>query len=474
MSVRIRMYRHGLGDCFLVTFHPKKAPRHLLIDCGVILGTKNAQKKMKEVLGDVLKETGGKVHAIVATHEHWDHVSGFVQAKDEFSKLKTDELWFAWTEAPHDKLANSLRKTREAKHAKIRAALQLWSKTAAYASDDERKNVEAQIGIAESVLGFFGEPTTADALGAAGRPGTADAMAYLKTERKEAKRFLEPGTSFALEGVDDVRVFVLGPPRDEAALKKLLPSKREPETYGVAPLTLAGAFFAAVDAADSPEPALPEEDAFRYPFDSSYRITGDDLARDVFYTGHYANGPEWQKIDLQWLSTARDLALALDNETNNTSLVLAFEIGVDGPVLLFPGDAQVGNWLSWADMEFRVPGRGKVTTGELLERTTFYKVGHHASHNATLREHGLERMTHEDLQAMIPVFSAMARQKGWGQMPFRPLLKRLDEKTKGRVLRSDRSIPAEADLRGLGAKARATFKKNATEDPLYFDLVVVD
>ena len=36
--------------------------------------------------------------------------------------------------------------------------------------------------------------------------------------------------------------------------------------------------------------------------------------------------------------------------TNNTSLVLAIERIADGKVLLFPADAQEGNWLSWHDV----------------------------------------------------------------------------------------------------------------------------
>jgi hypothetical protein len=52
--------------------------------------------------------------------------------------------------------------------------------------------------------------------------------------------------------------------------------------------------------------------------------------------------------------------------------MLAFEVG--DAVLLFPGDAQWGTWkLNLEDSRRK----------ELLERTTFYKVGHHGSHNAT-------------------------------------------------------------------------------------------
>ena len=42
----------------------------------------------------------------------------------------------------------------------------------------------------------------------------------------------------------------------------------------------------------------------------------------------------------------REFALKIDNDVNNTSLALALELA-DKRVLLFPGDAQVGNWLSW-------------------------------------------------------------------------------------------------------------------------------
>jgi hypothetical protein len=37
---KIRMYRQGLGDCFLVTLPRKEGkPFFMLVDCGVVLGT---------------------------------------------------------------------------------------------------------------------------------------------------------------------------------------------------------------------------------------------------------------------------------------------------------------------------------------------------------------------------------------------------------------------------------------------------
>src|SRR5262249_1438716 len=92
------------------------------------------------------------------------------------------------------------------------------------------------------------------------------------------------------------------------------------------------------------------------------------------------NGGSWRRIDTDWLNPVGSLALSLDSLTNNPSLVLAIELVESGKVLLFAADAQIGNWLSWQDVAWQDP---KINTDDLLARTVFYKVGHHASHNAT-------------------------------------------------------------------------------------------
>jgi hypothetical protein len=59
--VRIRMYRHGLGDCFLISFRrpgEKGDPSfHILIDCGIIPGNPKAQERIKEVVRNIKKTT---------------------------------------------------------------------------------------------------------------------------------------------------------------------------------------------------------------------------------------------------------------------------------------------------------------------------------------------------------------------------------------------------------------------------------
>jgi len=118
--------------------------------------------------------------------------------------------------------------------------------------------------------------------------------------------------------------------------------------------------------------------------------------------------------------------------------VLAIELA-DQDVLLFAADAQIGNWLSWQDLHWKIGDRS-VTGPDLLKRTVLYKVGHHGSHNATLREKGLELMQKLSV-AMLPVDEDMAKQKRWTRIPLSDLVEILEEKTRKRVVRSDRRPP---------------------------------
>jgi hypothetical protein len=69
------------------------------------------------------------------------------------------------------------------------------------------------------------------------------------------------------------------------------------------------------------------------------------------------------------------LAVTLDSAVNGTSLMLILKVG--RAHLLLPGDAQWGTWkTALDDPQWRA----------LLKNTTFYKVGHHGSQNATPRE----------------------------------------------------------------------------------------
>ena len=108
-SVSIRSYHVGFGDCFLLSFtYGPRSERHVLIDfgsTGVPKGT-DQNRRMLAIANDIKQRTGGKLDAVVATHRHKDHISGFTTAKngkgtgDIISALNPKVVVQPWTEDP--------------------------------------------------------------------------------------------------------------------------------------------------------------------------------------------------------------------------------------------------------------------------------------------------------------------------------------------------------------------------------------
>lgn len=447
--VRIRMYRQGLGDCFLLSFPGNRGKQfHLMIDCGVVLGTGDPAVVMKKIAEDVRVETGGKLDVLVITHEHWDHLSGFdgAQARAIFEKIAIGELWLAWTEDERDSLANQLREERERKKEAAKAARE----------EAKKRGLTGQASRLEQLMGLFGAAGAAaseDDEGTGGG-GTAGALAFLKSKRPPT--ILQTGDTITMPGAEGVRVYVMGPPKDAVAIRKTNPRKGEGYGFADGAMSLADAFLAAINPGD--ESAHPFPPALRLPLEElkseSTRAQRPGLA------SYYHTEMEWRNIDNAWLSTGERLALQLDNATNNTSLVLAFELeGKD--VLLFVGDAQAGNWRSWDGRRWRYREPSgeirKVTSADLLKRTVFYKVGHHGSHNATLRANGLELMVSDRLAAVIPVDTGVAHDvKGWRHMPLPAIRERLKEKC-AVIFQSD--LQPEEIRKVPGTRWKASAKK---------------
>ncbi|HEV8426473.1 MAG TPA: MBL fold metallo-hydrolase [Pyrinomonadaceae bacterium] len=420
VRIKVRMYRQGLGDCFLITIPRKNGtPFYAVIDCGVILGTKDAGKVMTEVVEHIIQTTGGHVDLVAATHEHWDHISGFGQAREiwtDKNRLTVGQVWLSWAENKKDPLARKLREQRSA----LKIALQAAASRMRLGGD------ESAAQDVTNLLDFFGAAGT-----------TSDALEVVKGLSEDVRYCTPQDEPVQIEGTD-VKVYVLGPPPDEKLIKKYNPSKREPETYGIDTIN---------NYLNALQPTLTDTDV-ETPFDEGFQIPLNMAQQMPFFQQHYwgedvdskEKSQAWRRIDGSWLDSSSSLALQLDSATNNTCLVLAFELS-DGDVLLFAADAQVGNWLSWQDLKWQVDG-AEVTGPDLLRRTIFYKVGHHGSHNATLRELGLEEMKSLKL-AFVPVDHEMAIKKRWNQMPLNELMKRLNEITDERVVRIDEDIPAK-------------------------------
>jgi hypothetical protein len=512
----VRMYRQGLGDCFLLALPAKtdRRVRYVLIDCGVHARQTDGPARLARVMDHLVAATGSRIDVVVATHEHADHLSGFVQKGSPFLKdnLKIGELWVAWTEKRGDQQADRLRQKRGTAQQLIDKAVEEARQRAGVAGQaladrlmqltdfdrpaDGSVDVDA---VVEKIRMLQGTSPPTPAVQQMPAPGDAPALGVAR-RRSEARakptsnelalrllmlkagddrtRFCEPGTIRQIDNVDNLRAYVMGPPRSDL-LEKDKPSKirgaseDDPggaykEVYLTASqanraLELSPRFQLEVSASGG---RLPDD--WRYPFTTPFRrrcelSAPSGVGPDKFWRGeppeatrslvegtYLAAQASWRRIDGDWLGAAETLALNLDGDTNNTSLVLAFEWGKAGRgvVLLFAADAQVGNWLSWRDQPY---GDEKLKADDLLSRVLLYKVGHHGSHNATVRRDprdpsssdplgapfGLELMN--DLIAMIPVDRAAAEKKmpnPW-KMPHEPLYRRLREKAGRRIMRSD-------------------------------------
>ena len=297
----------------------------------------------------------------------------------------------AWTEDPTDSLALSLR------GAGGRARRQLLNGLEAgfLGADESRVAIDA-------LQFFYPDLSAGSGLAAANARSCRSALNNvlgLKNRQGRQPRiwYLSPGSTPDVGRDVGLQFFVLGPPRDVHLLKSE-PGKNDLDTF---PLV-------GFDASET----LVSENC---PFDSEWvkKLESESQPSGI------ANPGEWS-----------DLALKLDAHTNNSSLVLAVMGGADKRFLLFPGDAQVGSWRSWERLTF--PG---VDLNRILGNTIFYKVGHHGSHNATLRS-AVERFpSHNRMASFVPVSRGAALDNGWRKIPYEPILNALAER--GVVVRAD-------------------------------------
>lgn len=445
LKVRVRMYRQGFGDCFLLTFMEDGTRTHMLIDCGVHASFPGGSERIGEVAEHIKEETGGELGVLAVTHEHWDHVSGFHQANETFKTFKVVESWSSWTEDPDDATAKAIR----VQYARARAAL--GAAMSAMSGADGDSEAGGRTAGLDGLLGFVGPM----GLGEDGGGKVDEAMAWAASSGKVARHLAPFGGPIEVPGVRGVKVFVLGPPKDEGRLDDDDP--RAGEKFGakmsrslalgglmadrlgatVASMVARGGKARSVQDWDRLTPFTPDH----WVVDERKRKKKEPLRAAGFPRAYTAKEESWRRIDGAWATAAEELALWMDGHTNNTSLVLAIQLPRSGKVLLFAGDAQAGNWRSWHDRPFEV-GAGKVVTAkELLAKTVLYKVSHHGSHNATLNKQGLELMTHPELTAMLPLFMKPLG-KRW-KMPAVGLYQALVGRTRGRVIWADPKPPAE-------------------------------
>ena len=356
-SLTIRTYHVGFGDCFLLSFrYSGSSEKHVLIDFGSTGMPASIDEKpdarMMRIARDIEARCKGSLTAVVATHRHRDHISGFTTKAggkgtgDIIRGLKPKLVLQPWTEDPD--LAKDApgpadgadKKKTNGSHI---AGLSLMNETAAeIAALADRKGSASQLGAARAELGFIGEDNILN----------ASAVKNLMTMAKNNYLFYgaNSGLEKLLPGVD---VTVLGPPtiRQSADVKKERSSDPN-EFWQLQANALAGA--------------------------GARQETGGALFPDYVVS----SGPSFDVHARWFIYHARNvhadqllqIVRILDQAMNNTSIILLFQIGKKS--LLFPGDAQIENW-SYA--------LSSAANKKLLAETDLYKVGHHGSRNATPR-----------------------------------------------------------------------------------------
>ena len=399
-NIRIRMYRIGFGDFFLMTVPGKNGPAHILIDCGVHakpLGT------IEECVQDMAQVTGKKLALVILTHNHADHMSGFATCYDDFTEFTVGAVWITNRLDPKNHGASKfmMQLTNLAQQLKMHLG----------ARGDNESETYLKV---ENALGVASED--------GGGGSNAKALKLLQSgfKNKPPVYYYQGGDTPTLpdelEGM--ITAEILAPsPKDSGG--EFATSDNKTEQYlaalgddGVPEVTPIHPF--------DPKkwPGSPEE----YPKDTFREFNGIAKLEETL------NG-----MQPDALAAAAD---KLDGTLNNQSLVVLFTC--NGKKLLFVGDAQWGNWAYWL--------YGKAVTGtdpginqrakDILGSIDFYKVGHHGSTNATPIP--VVDALNQQCSAMCSTATgAYGKASSKTEVPRTALIEALETRTGNRLVRSD-------------------------------------
>lgn len=350
-STTIRSYQVGFGDCFLLSVHYDDDPdigiRHVLIDFGSTAMPKHKPRKsLRDVANSIKTVTEGKIHGVVATHRHKDHISGFSGSAGAVIKsLNPEVVVQPWTEDPKAEKDAKLPtpQTRTGLHA---ATLMNMQGVADYALKEIHGSKRRIARGVRTEIEFIGDDNLTNRAAVENLASMADGNnTYVHYGMKSGLEDILPG----------VKIHVLGPPSLEQTDKILHQRSRDTDEFwhfqsnAGRSAALKKRLFPKAKIWGLKRKGLPVETRWFLP--RMDKIRGEQLLQIV---------------------------RSLDHAMNNTSLILLFEVGRRN--FLFSGDAQIENWeyclKTASDRQSRL---------KLLEDVDFYKVGHHGSLNATPR-----------------------------------------------------------------------------------------
>jgi beta-lactamase superfamily II metal-dependent hydrolase len=484
--VEVRAYNVGFGDCFLLSFvYSEKQKKHVLIDFGSTKppetpkkkktdpkGEKEKKKKdpMLEVANAIAEVCKGKLHAVVATHRHKDHISGFATNKKKTAsgdiirkladagKAVVIQPWTEDPEAPKNATGAVHRST--AAKAFLQQLDHMHDFAGSVARETRRflvkKDMDASVGDPlrrAEALGTEMEPDddaadeirretiVTDFAGTNATKSLQNKLSFIGEDNvknlsavknlmdmstKERHRYLSFGTKSGLETVlPGVKVHVLGPPTIDQYEKVRKQRATDPDEFWM----LRKGFWKmqATSAQHSAQGGLKPI------FPHAKTVSLRRMPRESRWFVRRLRGARAKQL--------LELVLIMDEAMNNTSVILLFEVGKKK--LLFPGDAQIENW----EFALHHPNeRRRKQIEKLLRQVDFYKVGHHGSRNATpksLWNLFRKRTTREtDPDRMVSIISTKRGVHGsverHTEVPRKTLLQALELETNNRTTTKQR------------------------------------
>ena len=357
--VDLRVYQVGFGDCFLLTFFYKPdEERHVLIDFGSTIRPLGYGKNlMLDVAGDIharCTRPKNKLVAVVATHRHKDHISGFTTKPngkgtgDLIAACKPKVVVQPWTEDLKAAVDAQAPTSLSRRNKSFVAALgDMQSVAGAVAREARRPGAPYPAALVKR-LTFIGDDNKLSNRSAIENLATMAPNKYVYFGSKTGMEPHLPG----------VKIRVLGPPT----------------------LDMPGAEIGSMTDEDPDEFWHLQAAAGNFVTSPGARLFSGAETYSV------EGLPPHTRRFVQQLRVARgsqllELVRELDDVLNNTSVILLFQVG--RKKFLYTGDAQLENW-SYA--------LSKPDVVKALEGTDVYKVGHHASLNATPKQQLWERL----------------------------------------------------------------------------------
>jgi beta-lactamase superfamily II metal-dependent hydrolase len=419
-GIRVRMYRIGFGDFFLLTVPGRNGPAHILIDCGVHAANIGS---MDDCIEDLKTTTNGRLALVILTHYHADHMSGFASNYDDFANFEhVGAVWITNRLDPENPSTSKFM----AQLTSVAQNLQLQLRLSARNDRDAQEANHKVFNALGTTLGARGED--------GGGGSNAKALKLLQEGFKCKPPVYyyqggdEPELPDELKGM--ITAEILAPsPKDSDG--EFAASDNRKEQY----LAAAG------------DSGVPDHKRL-HPFEKPWRASATDYPLhtfDEFDAGLLDGGSKRRqggaaRMEAMLAAMQPDVLAAtadkLDGTLNNQSLVVLFTC--KGKKLLFVGDAQWGNWAYW------LYGKGVTGTDpgitararEILGSIDFYKVGHHGSTNATpipavgaLGDHCAAMCS-----TATGAYGSVAKHT---EVPRTALIDALEKKTGNRLVRSD-------------------------------------